>query len=181
MFTLSRYLITQEMPNDATKTLFYSTRTGEIVLMSTSVIDKVKEKRWSDLSFSELKQLTRCEMIVTEDENELASVQLFRTYSESVKETLGITIQPTANCQLGCHYCGQEHSNIKMSDDIVQKTIKRIKETLISEKYQHLAVTWYGGEPLMAIDLIEKFHEDIYQFCIDNQVGYKSDMALCRI
>lgn len=42
MFTLSRYLITQEMPNDATKTLFYSTRTGEIVLMSTSIINRVR-------------------------------------------------------------------------------------------------------------------------------------------
>lgn len=141
MFILSKYLITHELPNDKTKTLFYSTRTGELVLMSSDIIEKIKHKKWGELSFQELKQLTRCEIIVHKDENELETILSFDAYSEDIKETLGTTIQPTANCQLACHYCGQEHSNKKMSDEVVQKTITRIKDILIKEKYSKLNIT----------------------------------------
>ena len=176
MFTFSKYLVTQELPNDNSKTLFYSTRTGEIVLMPSNIIEKINQKKWGEISFEELKQLTRCEIIVPVDENELETILSFDAHSEDFKDALGVTIQPTANCQLGCHYCGQEHTDKKMSDEVVKKTILRIKDILIKEKYSKLNITWYGGEPLLALSLIERFYKDILDFCLKHHIEYNSDI-----
>lgn len=176
MFKLSKYLEIHPLPNDEPKSLFYSTKTGEISLMSSHLINYIESKEWENITTTELLELTRCEILVCEDENELETILSFDSYSEDYKEALGVTIQPTANCQLGCHYCGQSHSKNKMTDLVVQKTLERIKHILISQKYEKLNITWYGGEPLLALSLIESFYSDIFNFCIDNNIKYNSDI-----
>lgn len=44
-------------------------------------------------------------MLVPKDEDELDTILSRRKSSENFKENLGVTIQPTVNCQLGYHYC----------------------------------------------------------------------------
>src|SRR5690606_16453719 len=176
MFKLSKYLEIQPLPNNESKSLYYSTKTGEIMLMSSELIKYIESKQWENINNDELLQLTRCEILVCEDENELETILSFDSHSEDYKEALGVTIQPTANCQLGCHYCGQAHSKNKMTDLVVKKTLERIKHILISQNYKKLNITWYGGEPLLALSLIESFYSDIFNFCIDNQIEYNSDI-----
>ncbi len=176
MFKLSKYLEIQPLPNDESKSLYYSTKTGEIVLMASDLIRHIEHKQWENISTTELLELTRCEILVCEDENELETILSFDSHSEDYKEALGVTIQPTANCQLGCHYCGQAHSKNKMTDTVVKKTLERIKHILISQNYEKLNITWYGGEPLLALSLIESFYSDIFNFCIENHIEYNSDI-----
>jgi len=176
MFKLSKYLEIQPLPNNSAKSLYYSTRTGEITLMSSDLLSYIRHKDWDKINMNELLELTRSEILVCDDENELETILSFDAHSEDYKEALGVTIQPTANCQLGCHYCGQVHSKNKMNDEVVKKTLERIKHTLISKNYNKLNITWYGGEPLLALSLIESFYSDIFNFCIENQIEYNSDI-----
>lgn len=64
----------------------------------------------------------------------------------------------------------------KCNDEVVKKTLERIKHTLISKNYNKLNIAWYGAEPLLALSLIESFYSDIFNFCIENQIEYNSDI-----
>lgn len=82
--------------------------------MSSDLLSYIRHKDWDKINMNELLELTRSEILVCDDENELETILSFDAHSEDYKEALGVTIQPTANCQLGCHYCGQVHSKNKM-------------------------------------------------------------------
>lgn len=82
MFKLSKYLEIQPLPNNESKSLYYSTKTGEIMLMSSELIKYIESKQWENINNDELLQLTRCEILVCEDENELETILSFDSHSE---------------------------------------------------------------------------------------------------
>ncbi len=69
---------------------------------------------WENLPNPVLDSLIRAEAIVPASEKELESLlfQNKENIRDADKRFLSYTIQPTANCQLGCHYCGQEHTKL---------------------------------------------------------------------
>lgn len=65
-----------------------------------------------------------------------------------------VSLHLTQNCNLRCTYCyGGEKSNIFMTEEIAQKAIDFILQET-SDPY--LALTFFGGEPLLKFTLIEK-------------------------
>jgi uncharacterized protein len=88
-----------------------------------------------------------------------------------------MTIQPSANCQLGCHYCGQNHTKHYASEPVIDKYHERI-EYLLSQKndYKGLSITWYGGEPLTGYSSILKASEALIGLAERNKIHYVSDM-----
>ncbi|MDR1347569.1 MAG: radical SAM protein [Prevotellaceae bacterium] len=176
MFKLSKYAVIAALPTNAAQSLCFSTKTGEMLLIPTKVFDFIKNKEWNNLKFNELLELARTELLVCEDEDETNFIFKFDEMSQNNSILLS-TIQPTANCQLDCHYCGQVHSNVIMSDEILQKMLGRIKHIILTNpNYKTVCITWYGGEPLMALDCICKFYEDMFKFCEENSINYISDI-----
>ena len=77
-------------------------------------------------------------------------------YSELLRECethLNLILLPTEKCNLRCTYCYERFELGKMAPDVV-KGVKR----LISKrqrKLKSLHISWFGGEPLLAPDVIE--------------------------
>ena len=71
---------------------------------------------------------------------------------------VGLTICPTLACNYACPYCF-EHSQ----DDATvmdERTIEALLAFIrMHEGARHLAVSWYGGEPTLAFDVIETLSE----------------------
>jgi len=76
---------------------------------------------------------------------------------------LGLTIGVTMSCNFNCFYCfEQEYRGTgKMSKETADQIVKFCLSRATPEKM--LSITWYGGEPLLASDIIEyltnKFRE----------------------
>lgn len=70
-------------------------------------------------------------------------------------ERLSLVIAPTLYCNFACPYCYEkELPNWQMKDDVVDGIIDFIKQR--EEKFKFLEICWHGGEPLVAINVIEK-------------------------
>lgn len=66
---------------------------------------------------------------------------------------LGLTLVPTEWCNLRCPYCFEKNKEAKYMDD---KVIDRLIDFVKAHKAPTYSIYWYGGEPLLAIDQIEK-------------------------
>ena len=70
-----------------------------------------------------------------------------------------LTIAPTMECNFKCFYCFEtEKPKGKMSIETMDSIIKYI---LSSKQLEKLYLTWFGGEPLMALDEMTAFYNKL--------------------
>lgn len=174
-FVTSRYLAFSEPFDDQKgklKRILFSTRTSATVLIDNSAIQKILDNNYTDFDDELLDLLFSMEIIIPENENEFEEIMIQNNSLLDVNSHLDLTIQPTANCQLGCHYCAQEHSKNNMNNDVYARTLERVTSKLKSKKFKNLSVTWYGGEPLNALSQLKKISTEIIELCKINNVEY---------
>ena len=134
-FKLSFYTVCTDSISDnidGTR-LLYSTRTGVYLTINGLLWNQLNNGELDKIDLSTIDELLKHEMIVPEHQNEFE--EIFNLNKLKVKENLGgylsFTIQPTANCQLGCGYCGQVHQKHNTASDVQQKIIDRIKQKVL--------------------------------------------------
>lgn len=178
MFKISKYIVTSEIPDEQMdKIIIYSLRTGASFVVKKIKWDALLSNSYNVLSDNELILFIENKILILVDENEIDQILLFNKGNNSKTDSLTFTIQPTSNCQLGCFYCGQEHKKDKISDDVIQKTIERIEYLINKNKeVKNLHITWYGGEPLMASNAIEKYSLRLMDICRSKKIRYTSNI-----
>ena len=68
---------------------------------------------------------------------------------------VGLTICPTLGCNFDCPYCFENHGKGKMTPEVQDDVVELAKRMLEASSTKKLHVTWFGGEPLLAPDVIE--------------------------
>ena len=89
--------------------------------------------------------------------------------------TLAITIVPTYACNMKCDYCFQ-HDYLEpiMSYDTADKILASLMPIIL--KYTCLHVTWFGGEPMLALEVMEYLSQNLIEFCTANSIKYTADL-----
>lgn len=99
-------------------------------------------------------------MIIEDDVSEIDRIILKERISRFSKDTLGITIAPTLKCNFACDYCYEAGCNYSsMDDSTTQATIDFIMGKI--KNIKHIGITWYGGEPLLMMDTIERISKEL--------------------
>ncbi len=68
---------------------------------------------------------------------------------------VGLTICTTMGCNFDCPYCFENHKAGKMSAEVQDDVVALAERMLDAAQRKALSVTWFGGEPLLAPDVIE--------------------------
>lgn len=87
---------------------------------------------------------------------------------------LGLTILPSLACNLRCVYCYETRDAGVMGDE-VQAAIVRLAQTRV-QPGGSLAVTWFGGEPLLNLPIIERLSRSFMEICADRQAKYSASI-----
>src|SRR5260370_20498979 len=74
-------------------------------------------------------------------------------------EILNLIILPTEACNFRCVYCYESFKVGKMQESVITG-IKRLIDSRVAD-LKLLAVSWFGGEPLPAADVMEEISEHI--------------------
>ncbi len=161
MFKLSYYTIFTDALNDKEERILFATRTGESFVVSDSVCQQLKQGLWDDLPTDILHKLQTAKAVVPAHENELLTIVTENKTGIRKNKVLYEVIQPSAMCQLGCYYCGQQHTKDYLTPDYHDLLLQRIRQKAEQGNYTHFSIGWFGGEPLMALghirDLTPRF------------------------
>lgn len=66
-----------------------------------------------------------------------------------------LTIAPTMECNFKCFYCFEtEKQKGKMSEETMDSIVKYV---MYAPNLSRIYLTWFGGEPLLAVDEMETF------------------------
>ena len=87
--------------------------------------------------------------------NETEALEMLSRKSCGFSDTLNFTICPTMNCNFDCSYCFEKHRPGKMSLKVQDAVINFLKRIIPNARIRNLKITWFGGEPLLAIDVID--------------------------
>lgn len=124
-----------------------------------------------------IEQLLKAGIIVRFDLDEDA-VYDAKFYEKIYSNTWQIVILPTHRCNFKCKYCyeNSEFSSIPDMDLDEQKCIlKYIQKN--AGLYSKLRVSWFGGEPLLAIKTIQFLSEGIICICNKRGIRYESEIT----
>jgi uncharacterized protein len=135
----------------AVNRIVFATRSGQVRIVDEGTWQSLLAGAPSlpDALTSELADM---QLLVAADENELKQVLDRSNAASASTSDYYSVIQPTALCQLGCDYCGQEHTSKQLSEVDQDLVLERIKHGLgRSSRYATLSICWFGGEPLLGL------------------------------
>ena len=172
---LSKYNIISQI-SPTTIGCFNSLRSSycELNIQEALVFMDLNKFDLDDILIEKLKKLG---MVVDFDEQEY--LKSFTILSYALRDSIvHLTIATTLACNFNCPYCFEKHcnDNNKMSIETQNKLIEFIKNLLIKSEKKQLKIVWFGGEPLLAIDIIENISKQIIPFCDENNIIYNSDI-----
>ena len=143
--------------------LAYNSNSGAVALLTQEnyftlqeVLLKVRERRLDQLSDEERKlfeQLKYGKFVHTAAPSEVDILKFDSQRARYDVSSLGFVIAPTMACNMACVYCFESSRKGRMSAETMDAIVDRIEKQ--AKGLQSLTVTWYGGEPLLAMDIIE--------------------------
>lgn len=107
------------------------------------------------------------------NEDKLADMKLYDFIYENDK-TLYITILPTGQCNFRCKYCYGNYKKGSMNVATANAVIKFLKKQLFG--IRKLNIKWYGGEPLLAINIIEELSNELINICRKRSIIYEASI-----
>src|SRR5262245_24162994 len=154
----SRYNVVVERDD---RTWIHNGLSGQVVAMASDV--------WSDvLAFLEaddsrpppvdtLRHMTLARMLVSHEVDELAVLERRYRAGATDRSSFALTIVTSLGCNFDCPYCFEN----KPPATIDAETERLLLEVLDAQlgTIRRFDVTWYGGEPLLARDRIDRLSE----------------------
>lgn len=137
----------------------YNTLSGGVLHLNKEYSNKFKvlEKDVEAIhQFPDLQaNLEKGKMILNDNINE---VQTLLTYNNLIRfgnKAYILTLAPTMKCNFICPYCYEVNKSYPKMDRIIIDKIKLLFKEKSKDK-KSLHISWYGGEPLLAFDIIKE-------------------------
>lgn len=178
---LSRYHVVTPPFVDAitnrTKRIIFATRTAAMRAISETGWQNLRAERFDLLPKEVLLDFVDIELIVSTDEDELATILNRNNAAAIDDDVLYLVIQPTAYCQLGCNYCGQKHSHRWLSPEDQIRFVERAQTKLEAKRFQKVLICWFGAEPLAGLPVIRSLTPQLKTLSEKFNCGYEAKIV----
>lgn len=145
----SRYVI-KANSHDQNSKIFYNLRNGKGIKVSNELNatfeDLMKNENLADFA-------KKYQFLSERDETD----QVLDDYKQNQQnDRFHLILLPHQNCNFRCFYCYEKFEKNKMLTEIEEGVVKFVTKRLASKQYKIFSVSWFGGEPLLAPDVIER-------------------------
>ena len=132
--------------------------------------EEIKDKEFLD-------NLLKCGYLVPEDIDERFLVKERMMHGRYDYTRMSLTIAPTMACNFRCVYCFEQgHYGERLMDEETQKNLMDfVKKHIAGVK--SLYVTWFGGEPLIGMPVIEGLSRQLIELCEEKEITYSAGIV----
>jgi uncharacterized protein len=117
-----------------------------------------------------------CEgLLVPSTSDELARARHLHQLSFERTDKLSLTLMPNENCNFRCTYCYEEFKRNKMPREVIDGVVNLARRE--APGLRMLNVSWFGGEALTALDIIEEISQRLIEVCDEHGIRYASGMT----
>jgi len=158
-------------------TIFFNAITCALAVVDENflrVLDDVKNNSYNEKNYDAqlIADMKSSGCLIEDDVDELERLEFYRNLSKYDVTNFGLTIAPTLDCNFRCKYCFETHPKGKMSSETQAALVNFVESHLSRAK--NFSVTWYGGEPLLAKEIIWSLSEKFLTLCKNFSVDYNA-------
>lgn len=163
----------------------FNSRTGALGLLDEanlkvchSVFEKIKADPNAQFTPEEahlVQQLEYGKFIYADHYDEVEELKFQHNLARYDRNCLGLALAPTLACNMACEYCYEENKKGRMKPDVLEAILDFV-ETRASGM-NSLSVNWYGGEPLLAMDIIEDLSESFMDLGQEYKFRFDASMV----
>lgn len=118
-----------------------------------------------------LTALTDGRYLIPQHLDELVALKIRNRAQRFGHQTLMLTIAPTLSCNFRCDYCFESQSALRMDlrteQAVLDFAAKRMRRS------EDLYVTWFGGEPTLCLETIERLETGLRDLASQHQVAVR--------
>jgi uncharacterized protein len=86
--------------------------------------------------------------------------------------SLGLTVALTLGCNFACPYCYEKSKQGFIAAEAIEGIVEMVTEA--AKRRKSVQITWYGGEPLLAQDIIFDLSSRLIKICDENKTHYSA-------
>lgn len=181
-FKASRYNHFQQWPGGGY--LVYNSLAGSVAVMTDEnyriyrvLIEKLGNHPPVDLVEEETalaEQLRMGRFLCRGDVDERDYLKMMHYLNKYDRTTLNLSFAPTMACNMACEYCFEGNKSGRMSEDVINRVIALVNnQTPLIRK---LDVGWYGGEPLLAMGIVDRLSSAFIDICDREKILYGASL-----
>lgn len=141
-----------------------NTLSGSLIRLDEPMYETLKSQNIDVLTEEQQILLYNNGMLIDSNVDESALIRAaYNAYCRG-RKSVTIIICPTLECNFACPYCFEERQYGKMNSN-VENSILCYIEKVINLGFETLKVEWFGGEPLLYPEIIERMSCKIIELC----------------
>lgn len=160
------------------KLVIYNSSTGEHSTYfddDAKIVKKILEGNFTENIKSELVSPLYDKGFIIDDNKDEFDEVIKKRNKYLNDNGLFIMILPTEQCNFRCVYCYEKFKNPKMEEETINNIKKFVAEKLL--KSNKLTVAWFGGEPMLTMDIIDDLSQYFLNLCREQRKPYFSMMT----
>ncbi|WP_252229828.1 radical SAM protein [Clostridium sp. ZBS15] len=154
--------------------LIYNSFSGALVNLNEEYYKILNNLEVSNEKSKIIDELKNVGLLVEDSVDEIKVLERKRNEIIQNESILSLTIAPTLNCNLNCSYCFEEKKVGIMNTNTLNNIVTFVKNTIINGKIKKISIKWFGGEPLMAKNIIYDLSEKLIGLCENNNIKYEA-------
>ncbi len=168
-----------QFPSETGKCILYNTRTGAM-----AELDEEHTRKYNEYPLEKLQEempefveaLLTNGYVIEDDVSELDIIRYQSLQYRFGLHSYNVTLAPTMGCNFACIYCYEKDRQIKHTMDEATKeaTFEYIKNHIFPKGALNL--TWYGGEPLLALDTVLELSARFSEVCKEKEARCSFNM-----
>lgn len=175
-YKLSRFTITQK--DEKGDIIIFGSASHAIVRFSEDHYNRFMKQlenqdfNEDDPTFCYLKEKS---ILVEEGVDEERFADYIYSKANDTNDFFEITIMPTEACNFRCVYCYEKHTVGVMSQETQDSLVRFVKKMMRNRG--SLVINWFGGEPLLCVDIIESLTMRFKEICKKYKKSYTAHMT----
>ncbi|UPU37969.1 geopeptide radical SAM maturase [Geomonas paludis] len=167
---LSSYLKIFPSPDRPGHVLLYSTLRGSVAAISSETLAALQA---GDVPAAGYEALTRLGMLVEDPVAERETMRGLIARANAEAREFKVSVVLNLDCNLDCGYCFE--GEFRCGHYMSEQTADLLVQTLVRDRVARgwdLTVSFYGGEPLLSLDLILRISQQLHDAAQSHGVRY---------